>query len=315
LRQKSTIQKEGGTMKKLLMFTSTIVLVVGFTTQVLAQEWSEPNWADLRLLNITFDKIELFVYDGNQTFVCPAFEDPHDPSSNPMAWEGNLVNPGYILATGTATQAVGWTDHFSGPQSEPFTMTLLAWSGGTYVFGGDAYWNGSSYDSGPYWTDPGDDPHPGVYDRTEEWSQQDWANLIPLALSFDKMELFITDGNQTYVNPGADDFRDQYNVPNAWSAVLCHANYVLAIGPTTQYVRWFDHLSGPWHETFTLTGIFWLDDTFVLGQDAVWNGCDGWTQLPYWTDPGDDPHPGAYDRTCTVPNNETTWGRVKAMYR
>jgi len=302
-------------MKKLPIILATFLFVLGIVTQASAQEWSEPDWADLRPLGITFDKIELFIHNGNQTFVCPAFEDPHAPGGSPMAWEGGRISPNYILATGTATQAVGWTDHFSGPQSETFTLTLLAWSGGTFVFGGDCDWNGSSYSCPTYWTDPGDDPHPGVYDRTEEWSQQDWANLIPLALTFDQMELFITVGNQTYVDPGVDNFRDQFNVPNGWSGTLCNPTHCLTGGPATQYVRWFDHLSGPRSETFTLTGLFWLNGVFVLGQDATWNGCDGWTQSQWWTE-GDDPHPNAYDRTgCSVATKETTWGQVKALYR
>lgn len=302
-------------MKRLLILVATFLLVLGFTTQALAQEWTFFDWADLRGLDITFDKIELFIHSGDQTFVCPAFEDPQDPGGSPMDWEGGLINPSYVLATGTATQAVGWTDHYSGPQSETFTLTLLAWSGGTFVFGGDCDWNGSSYSCPTYWTTEGADPHPGVYDRTEEWSRQDWANLIPLDLTFDNMELFIIDGNQTYVDPGVDNFRDRYNVPNDWNGVICNPTYCLATGSATQYVRWFDHMSGPMSETFTLTALFRLEGNFVLGQDATWNGCDGYVQSQWWTE-GEDPHPDAYNRDgCSVPTTEASWGQVKALYR
>jgi hypothetical protein len=303
-------------MKTLSVVVATFVLTLSIMTPAMAQEWTHFNWADLRPLGITFDKIELFIHNGNQTFVCPAFEDPQDPSGNPMDWEGGLINPNYVRATGTATQAVGWTDHYSGPQGETFTLTLLAWSGDTFVFGGDCNWTGSSYSCPIWWTDPGADPHPDVYDRTEQYSIQDWANLIPLGLTFDVMELFIIAGNQTYVEPGVDDFRDQYNMPNGWGGELCNPTHCLAIGPATQYVRWFDHMSGPRPETYTLTALFWLDGTFVLGQDAFWNGCDGWTNSPWWTDPGNDPHPDVYDRSgCTISTKEATWGQVKALYR
>ena len=114
-------------MKKLLVCLSVALWIVGISATATADEWSSFDWGDLRPLHITFDKIELFIHSGDQTFVCPAFEDPEDPSGNPMAWEGGLINPNYVLATGVSTQAVGWTDHFSGPQSEPFTMTFLAY--------------------------------------------------------------------------------------------------------------------------------------------------------------------------------------------
>jgi hypothetical protein len=129
------------------------------------------------------------------------------------------------------------------------------------------------------------------------------------------MELFIIDGDQSFVTPGVSNFLDQNNMSNGWSGLLCHPDYARATGPATQYVRWFDHLSGPRPDTFTMTGLFWLDDEFVLGQDAVWNGCDGWTQSDWWTDPADDPHPGVYDRACTVAVEETTWGQIKELYR
>jgi hypothetical protein len=153
-------------MKTQPLLVATFLLVLSIMTQALAQEWTFSNYADLRPLHITFDKIELFIHGGDQTFVSPAFENPHDPGGNPMSWASGLVNPNYVLATGTATQAVGWTDHYSGPQSEPFTLTLLAWFEGTLVFGGDCNWNGSSYSCPTYWTNPGGDPHPDVYDRT-----------------------------------------------------------------------------------------------------------------------------------------------------
>ena len=132
-------------MRKLTILAATLLLILGFMSQALAQEWTFFDWADLRPLGITFDKIEMFIHNGNQTFVCPAFEDPQDPSGSPMDWEGGLINPHYVRATGVATQAVGWTDHYSGPQSETFTLTLIAWQGDTYVFGGDCNWNGSSF--------------------------------------------------------------------------------------------------------------------------------------------------------------------------
>jgi hypothetical protein len=307
--------KEEGKMKRLSSLVLVFLLVLGFTAQAMAQEWSEPDWADLRPLTITFDKIELFIHSGAQTFVCPPFENPHAPDSSPMDWVGGIINSNYILATGTATQAVGWTDYFSGPQSETFTLTLLAYSGATLVFGGDCDWDGSSYSCPSYWTDAGSDPHPGIYDRTAEWSRQDWANLIPLDLTFDKMELFISDGSQTFVDPGIDDFRDQTNTPNDWQGVICNPAYCTAWGSATQYVRWFDHMSGPRSNTFTLTGLFWLEGVFVLGQDVAWNGCDGYVQSQWWTE-WSDPHYNVYDRSgCSVSTEEASWGKVKALYR
>ena len=284
-----------------------LLLIFGITSQASAQEWSHSDYLDLRP-SISFDKIELFIHSGNQSFVCPAFEDPHDPYLDPMDWEGGLINPHYVLATGTSTKAVGWTDHFSGPDSVGFTLTLIAWSGESYVFGGDCIWNPTlgDYDCPTYWLVPGDDPHPELYDRTEEWSFQDWANLIPLDLTFDKMELFIIAGNQTYVAPGVDNLRDQYNDPNGWSGELMNPVYCLASGPATQYVRWFDHFSGPRPEPYTLTALFWLGETFVLGQNAYWNGCEGWTSGDYWLDEGEDPNdPGDYDRrkACGIPDD------------
>ncbi len=294
-------------MKRIPILMATLLLIVGISMHASAQECTLQNWINLIPYGVDFDTVELFIIDGNQTYICPGVDEIQGEGGATIDWSGGLINSTYSRLSGSTTQYVAWKDHFSGPPSETFTFTMLIWDGETLAFGVDYLVTNCVYgDATAVWQGAENDPHPDAYDRTEEWSIQDWANLIPLDLSFDKVELFIIDGGQSYVDPGVDNFRDQYNDPNDWSGELMNPFYCLATGPETQYVRWFDHMSGPRPESYTLTGLLWLGETFVLGQNAYWNGCDGWTSSAYWLDEGDDPNdPGLYDRrrACEIPDD------------
>lgn len=91
----------------------------------------------------SFDAMEVFMVSGASDFNPPGFSN-----FSGAGWSGDVINPDYAVATGTAQTNMNFNIRFTSNQSTPFAFDFLAWEGG--VFGtlkeaAHAVWTGSSW--------------------------------------------------------------------------------------------------------------------------------------------------------------------------
>lgn len=76
-----------------------------------------------------FDTMEVFIV--GDTGAGP-FQTPGISGLNQPGWSASLVNPGYVVASGPATQGLAWDFHFAGDMNETVSLDTLLWQDGVY---------------------------------------------------------------------------------------------------------------------------------------------------------------------------------------
>ena len=87
-----------------------------------------------------FDMMEAFMSSGD------AFESPGFGNFDNASWNGNLLSPDYIVATGDLDNLLYFNIYFEGSTSNPLTFDFLAWEGDVLKEWATASWTGSGWD-------------------------------------------------------------------------------------------------------------------------------------------------------------------------
>ena len=116
------------------------------------------SWAQAFIENGVgpFDKMEAFMISGGP-FEANGFE-----SFSAGGWNGLLINPNYILATGPAVTDNTFNIQFFGSSGTPLTFDFFAYNDSILLDRAHAVWNGGGWAITPLSKDP-NDPN---YDRT-----------------------------------------------------------------------------------------------------------------------------------------------------
>jgi hypothetical protein len=86
-----------------------------------------------------FDRIEVFIVDGNVDFTSPGQTD-----FSVNKWTAELINPKYSIASGKETTNLTWNINFT--DNTPFTLDFFAFNKqGVQVESARASWNGSGW--------------------------------------------------------------------------------------------------------------------------------------------------------------------------
>jgi hypothetical protein len=123
-----------------LIFLSALAVILclpGTAGADWSQRFHEDGWYNGTHFN--FDKLEVFLMSPDDFF-----KDPGMTDFDVAGWQGNLINPRYTLAQGPSVGDLYWTFQFLGPQSNPFSMDYLFYSGDD-LFVSRINWSGSSW--------------------------------------------------------------------------------------------------------------------------------------------------------------------------
>jgi hypothetical protein len=87
----------------------------------------------------SYNKMEAFIISGASNFEFPF------KNFSVGGWSSQLVNPGYVVATGTSVTDSQFDISFTGNQGDPLSFVFLAWLDDRVLERALANWSGSSW--------------------------------------------------------------------------------------------------------------------------------------------------------------------------
>lgn len=149
-------------MKKSLVVVCGIIIVLGLGgianaisinpigAPALTGSWTQ-SWGVISCCG-DMDKMEAFIISGNTDF-----ESPGVTNLWPLSWSATLVNPDYLLVTGTPIvidNGLYWNETYTAAMSEPFMIDHLLWNGSSFIVGWRNNWDGTGWNDGSVIRDP-----------------------------------------------------------------------------------------------------------------------------------------------------------------